>query len=195
MASADPAGVNGQRNWLPLLRYSHIFSAVVREVVEQDPLVAAAGRDMTPRQFHLLEFIARSGQRIDDVAKFLGVTPPAATRAVDKLERRGLISRSGCDGDRRVTLVACSEAGYRLVAQYRSLQEETIAAAMGSLSEHEIASLTRLLEQSSVALATIDNRGPGVCLRCSGFYDSDCPLQQSQRGCAFKRAAGWDNEP
>ena len=192
MASASQAGFNGQPNWLRLLRYSHIFSAVVREVLEQDPLIAAAGRDMTPRQFHLLEFISGAPHNIDDVARFLGVTPPAATRAVDKLERRGLILRSGCDADRRVTLVACSDSGRALVRRYRQLQEETIASALGALGTSELEDLALLLEHSSVALAGADTRGASVCLRCSGLYDSECPLQRSQRGCAYQR--GWDNE-
>lgn len=185
MASADIAGVAGQRKWLPLIRYSHILSSVVREVLETEPLDDAGGSGMTPRQFQLLEFIALSGPHIDDVAKFLRVGPPAATRAVDKLERRGLVARGGCAGDRRVTLLACSDKGKELVERYRALQQETLATAVASFEEEELARLTGMLERYAIALASADGEGGALCLRCSGYYDRDCPLQYSQRGCAY----------
>ena len=185
MASADQAGLAGQRNWLPLIRYSHIVSSAVREVLETDPLEEAGGAGMTPRQFHLLEFIAVSGHHLDDVAKFLRVSPPAATKAVDKLEQRGLVVRSGCAGDRRVTLLACSAKGTQLVERYRAMQQQALAIAVASFDEEEIAHLTAMLERYALALASADGNGDALCLRCSGYYDRDCPLQYSQRGCAY----------
>jgi DNA-binding MarR family transcriptional regulator len=185
MASADHAGVAGKRNWLPLIRYSHIVSSAVREILESDPLDQAGGAGMTPRQFHLLEFIALAGHHIDDVAKFLRVSPPAATKAVDKLERRGLVVRGGCAGDRRLTLLACSDEGHQLVARYRTLQQETLASAMAGFDHDELSGLAAMLERYSLALISAESNADGLCLRCSGYYDRDCPLQYTQRGCAY----------
>lgn len=184
MASADPAGIARHPRWLPLIRYSHIVSSVVRQVLESDPLVQAGGDGMTPRQLHLLEFLAVADHHVDDVAKFLRVTPPAATKAVDQLERRGLVTRSGWAGDRRVTLLTCSEAGLRLVERYREIQLQTLATAMGAFDDSELAGLAGMLERYALALTSADLEG-GLCLRCSGYYDRDCPLQHSQRGCAY----------
>lgn len=189
MESAGQGRIAGQRNWLPLIRYSHIVSSAVREILESDPLEQAGGTGMTARQLHLLEFIALAGHHIDDVAKFLRVTPPAATKAVDKLEQRGLVVRSGCTGDRRVTLLACSEDGLRLVERYRALQQETLATAMGTFGEEEIAGLAGLLERYALALISADGRSDALCLRCSGYYDRECPLQYTQRGCAYRSVA------
>ena len=171
-----------QSSWIPLIRYSHIVSSAVRDILEAEPLQHAGGTGMTPRQFQLLEFIALAGHHIDDVARFLRISPPAATRAVDKLERRGLVVRSGCAGDRRVTLLACSDRGQQLVERYRALQQETIAAAMAGVDRDAIAAA---LESYARALVAAEITTEGPCLRCSGYYDRDCPLQFTARGCAY----------
>jgi DNA-binding MarR family transcriptional regulator len=182
-----------QRNLTPLIRFSHIISSAVRQILEEDALREAGGDRMTPRQLHLLEFIAGSGHHIDDVAKFLRVTPPAATKAVDRLEAFGLVSRSGCPGDRRLTLLTCTEAGTMLVARYRALQNETVTTALAMFTSEEIEAMTSMLERYSTALIAADARGAELCLRCSGYYDKDCPLQHSQRGCAYTTARGGDS--
>ena len=165
-----------------LIRSSHIVSSAVRDILEAEPLERAGGAGMTPRQFQLLEFIALAGHHIDAVAKFLKVSPPAATKAVDKLEKRGLVVRSGWAGDRRVTLLACSDAGLRLVESYRALQQQIVGEATGGLDDSEIA---RVLERYAIALIGVESRSDGPCLRCAGYYDRDCPLQYTQRGCAY----------
>ena len=186
MVSADPAvALTRHRNWRPLIRYSHIVSSAVRDVLESEPLEQAGGAGMTPRQLQLLEFIAIDGHHIDDVAKFLRVTPPAATKAVDKLEKRGLVVRCACAGDRRLTVLMCSENGLQLVDRYRTLQQETLTAALSGFGEDELNGLAALLERYSRALISAETRGNGPCLRCSGYYDRECPLQFTQRGCAY----------
>ena len=116
--------------WLPLIRSSRIVSTAVDEILERDPLRAAGGEQMTHRQLELLEFINHSGHHIDDVAKFLGISPPAATKAVDKLEQRGLA----------------------LVDRYHALQQQALALALTGFGDQEIAGLTDLLERYALAL-------------------------------------------
>lgn len=185
MPSADSSGITPRRKWLPLIRYSHIVSAAVRDVLEIEPLEEAGGAGMTPRQFLLLEFIARDAHHLDDVAKFLRVSPPAATKAVDKLEERGLVTRSGCSDDRRLTLLSCSDRGAALVERYRALQEEAMELAMASFDDDDLSRLAQMLERFSLALVSAENHADELCLRCSGHYDRDCPLRFTPRGCAY----------
>ena len=138
--------------WLPLIRSSRIVSTAVDEILERDPLRAAGGEQMTHRQLELLEFINHSGHHIDDVAKFLGISPPAATKAVDKLEQRGLVQRVASNTDRRLTLLTCSDAGLALVDRYHALQQQALALALTWFGDQEIAGLTDLLERYALAL-------------------------------------------
>lgn len=173
---------------LPLIRYSHILSAAVREVLELALLREAGAESLTPRQMHLLEFIAMSAHHLDEVAKFLGVTPPAATKAVDVLESRGLVLRKGHDTDRRVTMLVCSEAGRLLVDRYRSLEETKLDAVLAGFSDDDAGKLEDLLERYALALIRSVPNSNAICLRCSGHYDPGCPLQFNEPGCAFQVA-------
>ena len=169
----------------PLIRFSHIFASAVREVLELSLLREAGVDGMTPRQLHLLEFIGMNPHHLDDVAKFLGVTPPAATKAVDTLERHGLVMRKPHDTDRRVTVLNSTPAGRNLVEKYHVLEQEKLDGIMNGFTDAEAGQLADLLERFSLALIKSGSNGNGVCLRCSGHYDSGCPLQFHEPGCAF----------
>ena len=71
-----------------------------------------------------------------------------ATRLVDRLVAQGLATRAGSTSDRRVVLVAPTEAGRtcfeRLTAQIKALHRRQWAA----LSESEIRQLTHLLNKA-----------------------------------------------
>ncbi len=172
----------------PLIRYSHIFSAAVREVLEIALLREVGANGLTPRQLHLLEFIGMNSHHIDAVAKFLGVTPPAATKAVDVLERQGLVLRRAHDTDRRVTMLGCSDAGKSLVERYHASEQERLDRIMQGFSDEDAERLADLLERYALALINSVPNSGAVCLRCSGHYDSGCPLQFVEPGCAFDTA-------
>ena len=173
---------------LPLIRYSHIFSSAVREVLELSLLREAGADSLTPRQMQLLEFIAMAAHHIDEVAKFLGVTPPAATKAVDALETRGLVARKSHDTDRRVTMLACSESGRKLVERYHALEHDKLESVLAGFSDDDTARLGDLLERYALALINSAPNSNAICLRCSGHYDPGCPLQFNEPGCAFQVA-------
>ena len=159
MSTADSAVLDRQRRWLPLVRTSHLVSSAIGEVLEREPLHQAGGEGMTVRQLQLLEFIGGAVHHIDDVARFLGVTPPAATKAVDKLEALGLVTRASWAADRRLTLLTCSEAGELLVARIRWRQQQTLARAMEGFTDREIDELAQLLERYALALMATTSTG------------------------------------
>lgn len=172
----------------PLIRYSHIFSSAVREVLELALLREAGAEGLTPRQLHLLEFIAMAPHHLDEVATFLGVTPPAATKAVDVLEDRGLVVRKGHVTDRRVTMAHCSDVGRQLVERYHILEQTKLDGVLNDFTDDEAERLGDLLERYALALIRSAPNSNLICLRCSGHYDNGCPLQFEQPGCAFQVA-------
>jgi DNA-binding MarR family transcriptional regulator len=88
-------------------------------------------------------------RRLSDLAVGEGVTQPAMTQLVSRLERLGLAERRGAPTDRRVVMVHLTAAGERLLrdrqahraarlsrllAQLPAQDELTIAAALPALS-------------------------------------------------------------
>lgn len=178
-----------------LVRYSHIFASAVREILEIKLLREVEGDGLSLPQFHLLKLIALNGShQIGQIADFLGVSPPAATKNIDKLERLGLVVRTPCEGDRRATLLSSSPKGKALVTKYETLKEKRLQAVFDSFETDELAQLTYLLERFSIALLCADDDHEGLCLRCSAYFDERCPIQHIHGGCPYQKAVRGRHE-
>jgi DNA-binding MarR family transcriptional regulator len=94
---------------------------------------------------------------IRQLAEELGITPPTATRAIDALVERDLVSRIEDPDDRRVRRIAITEAGHRLVgelASRRTAELEAFAEGLnGSQRRKLITALEALLESEDFAVA------------------------------------------
>jgi DNA-binding MarR family transcriptional regulator len=170
-----------------LLRYSHIFAAAVREFLESKPLQKISPLQLTLSQLHVLKLISYNGlQQIHEVADYLGVSAPSATKNVDKLERLGLIFRLRSKGDRRATLLRISPAGRQLVRKYEELKNEQLEPVLGAFQPSEIRQLADLLERFSVSLLEQEHPPFGACLRCDAYVDSDCCVAEVRGGCPYQ---------
>jgi DNA-binding MarR family transcriptional regulator len=190
-SSRKPAGgtaAGGDDRYFELLRYSHIFASVVRDLLELKILREVTDDPLTLPQFHLLKLISLNGShQVGEVAQFLGVSPPAATKNIDKLEGLGLVARSPSTDDRRATLLASSPKGRRLVRRYEELKEQRLEPVLDAFNEQELAQLTRLLERFSLLLIRQEDSGEGLCLRCSAYYDEACPVNHLRDGCPYQK--------
>ncbi len=71
---------------------------------------------VTPRQAEVLTFLARRGHwSVGEIASNLGVSSAAATKAVLRLERKGLVTRSIDMMDRRCVNVRITHTGSDIV--------------------------------------------------------------------------------
>ena len=115
------------------------------------------------------------------------VTPPAATKNIDKLERLGFVDRTPSETDRRATLVTSSAKGRQLVDRYEELKQERLEPVLAAFSHDELSLLESMLERFSLALLGSENGSDGLCLRCSAYYDDHCPVQHLHDGCPYQR--------
>jgi DNA-binding MarR family transcriptional regulator len=73
---------------------------------------------ITPRQLEVLTNLSlRERWSIGEVASVLGVSSAAATKAVARLERKGLVSRAVDAMDRRCVNVRVTRAGNEVIRQ------------------------------------------------------------------------------
>lgn len=171
-----------------LQRYSHIFSSVVRELLEVKLLREVTSHPLSLSQFHLLKLISLNGKhQVGEVADFLGVSSPAATKNVDKLEKLGLVSRTPSPGDRRAILLESSTSGRKLVRAYESLKEERLESILAAFSSQDLRQLTNLLERFSLALIQAEESQDGLCFRCSAYFDEHCPITHLREGCPYQK--------
>src|SRR5262249_12038229 len=77
-------------------------------------------------------------QRLTLLATREGVTQPAMTQLISRLEDAGLVRREPSQDDGRVVLVAITDEGRATLARRRAVRGERLAAIVGPLSpEHQ----------------------------------------------------------
>ncbi|MGB6853341.1 MAG: MarR family winged helix-turn-helix transcriptional regulator [Thermoanaerobaculia bacterium] len=181
----------GESQLFELLRYSHIFASVVREILEIKLLNEVCPNSLTLSQFHLLKLISLNGKhQVGQIADFLGVSPPAATKNIDKLQGLGLVFRRQSKGDRRATLLTSSAKGRRLVEKYENLKAERLAPVLKAFNAEELDQLAHLLERFSLVLIHAEDSGEGLCFRCSAYFEDECPVTHLREGCPYQKVRG-----
>lgn len=171
-----------------VLRRSHIFSSVVREILEIRLLEDATSLPLTLSQFHILKLMTLNGRhQVGELAEFLGVSAPAVTKNVDKLERFGLVVRMPSEGDRRATLLAPSQKGRKLVEHYEELKAARLTPALEQFSDEELERFGDMLERVSVALLKQEVTPRGFCMRCAAYIETGCPVGHVRGGCPYDR--------
>jgi DNA-binding MarR family transcriptional regulator len=188
-SSGQQEGTAGNARFHPddldrFLRFSHIFSSAVREILEEKFVREVSPGPLTRAQFRLLKLIALDGDpQVGEVASSLGVSAAATCKNLDTLERLGLVQRCNSPHDRRATLLSVSSKGRRVVRDYERLTSKRVAPVLGDLGQERVDQLCDLLEAVSVELLRREFKGEGTCLRCASYYQNDCPVQDIHGGC------------
>jgi len=107
------------------------------------------GPGLSPPQVHLLFAIAKreDGFPVTELAEKTGVTPGAVTQFVDALVEKGLVSRAGDPGDRRVVRLKLTAMARQRYEKLRTDYLESMARVFGVLSNDEIQELIRIFEK------------------------------------------------
>ncbi len=91
--------------------------------------------DLTYAQTQVLFYVAANpGCHMGDVAKAFGVTLPAVTQIVDRLEQRTLMSRGDHPADRRIYLLDLTRAGRALAEELQALRLRGLTHVLGRMS-------------------------------------------------------------
>lgn len=83
----------------------------------------------------------REPVRLTALAAAEGVSQPSMTQLVQRLERQGLVVRDTDADDRRVSLVAITDAGSALLADRRRARRDTLAELLATLPPADEATL------------------------------------------------------
>jgi len=94
-----------------------------------------------------------------ELAELSGVTKGNITGLVDGLERDGYVKREDSGDDRRVTPIALTRVGRRLIEKVLPDRFARIAQLMGDLSASERKSLVSLLTKVQTGLPALNRQG------------------------------------
>src|SRR5687768_4010268 len=91
--------------------------------------------DVTLSQLQALTEVAeRRKVSVGSLAEGLGVTHPAAVKLVDKLTRKGLITRGVSASDHRQSEIGITPDGLRLVNEVRQARQERLGQVLDRMS-------------------------------------------------------------
>ena len=126
------------RTWIALARAHNAVGARAAADVARHGLTAA--------EFGVLEALYHRGPMLlSDVQRRILVSSGGITYLVDRLEKRGLVERRDCPGDRRARLAALTGEGEALVRRIFPEHAAVIREALSGLGPEEKRQATRLL--------------------------------------------------
>jgi DNA-binding MarR family transcriptional regulator len=120
---------------------------------------------LTPRHLTLtslstLVTLSRKGpRRITELAASEGVAQPSVTSLVTTLERAGLVERRSDPADRRVVMVAITEAGTAYLRARRQSNAQAIVQALEELPPEEMTTLVAAVPVIEHLRALLEERG------------------------------------
>jgi DNA-binding MarR family transcriptional regulator len=122
--------------------------------------ISTAGDLSMPAASVLARLVRDGPQRLTELATQQAVSQPAMTQLVSRLERDGLAARSSGSGDRRVVLVAVTEAGRKLAELRRGQRARVLGDLLDRMAPADqdairaaLPALTRLASLAPAGLS------------------------------------------
>src|ERR1700730_9708393 len=133
---------------LDLLRTTDILSRGLLQVLKPE--------DLSGTQYNVLRILrgAPEGLACGEIANRMITRDPDVTRLLDRLEKRGLISRCRETKDRRTVMTRITPEGLKLLARLDEPVQTAHRKQLGHLGRERLRALTELLcvSRSQVAL-------------------------------------------
>jgi MarR family transcriptional regulator, 2-MHQ and catechol-resistance regulon repressor len=115
---------------------------------------SVAAHDLTLTEFGILEVLYHKGPLLlGEVQRRILVSSGGVTYLVDRLERKGLVERRECPGDRRARYAALTAAGDELIRRIFPAHAACIESLMAPLDEEEQRTALTLLRRIGRAAA------------------------------------------
>lgn len=106
---------------------------------------------LSPVHAHVLEVIADGATQVSTVAEACGRHVSSASRLVDTLVSRGLVTRVEDPTDRRAVLLGLTAAGSRTTARIAEAHRAFLAEVLARMEPDDVTALTASLESFAEA--------------------------------------------
>ena len=128
--------------FLDLLRTSDVLSRRIDYVLKN--------ADLSSNQYNVLRILrgAPEGLPCGEIGNRMITRDPDITRLLDRLEKRGLVSRCRETKDRRMVLTRITSAGLKLLAELDEPVQQAHRKQLGHLGKERLKELSELLQQS-----------------------------------------------
>jgi DNA-binding MarR family transcriptional regulator len=120
------------------------------DILSRGLVRAFKAEGISPTQYNVLRILrgAPEGLPCGEIASRMITRDPDITRLLDRLERRGLISRSREVRDRRTVVARITSNGLKLLARLDEPVQDVHRKQLGHLGRQRLRALTSLLQAS-----------------------------------------------
>jgi len=129
------------------LLLQHLSGELIHELAT---LLKPSG--ITPEQYHVLRVLrdaGATGTQLSTIAERSPAGDPDVTRLLDRLEQRGLATRTRDAADRRVVTARITTEGRRLLGRLEAPVAALHARQLGPLGDRGLRDLRRLLHEAA----------------------------------------------
>jgi DNA-binding MarR family transcriptional regulator len=128
--------------WSPLLALQRATHATLQVLAAE-----LVDLDLTASEINALANLADGqGRTVSELGAAVGARPTTLTSVLDRLERRGHITRGTRPGDRRAVLIELTPSGRLTAATIRQAVADLERRALGTLPPNEITALRTALQ-------------------------------------------------
>jgi DNA-binding MarR family transcriptional regulator len=110
--------------------------------------------DMTLPQIIILGLLQQGPQTVSRLSEMIQLTPGAVSRLVDRMVRKGLVSRREGNDDRRQKMLSLTPGGRRLRERVERASTGSFAAALSGLDSALAVELKNVLKRVVAALCS-----------------------------------------
>ena len=124
------------------------FGAILR--VEEKSLKHVGNGELSIAEFHTLECIGQGEdcrRAVGEIAEALGVTVPTVTVCVNKLVKKGYVTKTRSEKDARIAIIQLTPVGCKKNRLHRFFHEQMILAVSQEFDEEEMDCLLRCIRK------------------------------------------------
>lgn len=157
---------------------SDLFVAIIEKLLTQKMLDQSFDQQVTASQLVALRYLSlNESSLMSDVAEGLGISFPAATKTIDRLVRKGLVSRSEDPHDRRVVRIRLTELGKQLVSDINLERSRRFAKVLERMDPVSLSNLYQSMEAFITAAIDDEETARSMCLHCGSEHHENCPVK------------------
>ena len=129
------------------------------EEIEEQSLRKSNGMDLTISEIHLIEAVGplkegSQGKTISEISEFLGISLPSVTLAINKLVKKGYVTKQKCDSDGRLVYVTLTRSGQKAEHAHRYFHRSMVRSISKSMDDAEKQALKKGIEKLNLFLHT-----------------------------------------
>ena len=183
---AQKMSKNGSDHTDTLIRNLQLIAFLTRHYLEGCFQDETSNKPISFVHMNLLRILdTNPGKTVGDIAKFMDVSYPAATKTIDKLVRLGFLRRREDAGDRRIAHLHLTSSGKKIVercVKQKRERVEIVIKAFGRENSERFNEQLNAFARQTVDAIPIQSKG---CIHCGAFDPGTCFPKNVESSCGY----------